>query len=330
MSIPGTRLPGPGLFRVVVVGLTLLVLGEGWWLWRSHVAALRAVSKLAKLERAWRVVGEVEPFPSEATAAAIEVALGEAERRQGGLRERLRGEGGVALGLRAAEAPAEATEAFFDIVTMVERLRESARREGVALGGEERFAFASYVNAGPEREWLVAVFRQRQVIEQVVRLLIATKPRALLAVQREAPVAVGDSGASRARAAGKPVPDWGRDVFAIDPRLSVREPGLVEAQAYRVTFVAQTAGLRSFLNAVVTSDLPLWVRAVEVEPAEPAAETAVNAVERDPVEAALAGAAAGAGGTLDTPKPVIAAGWSKFTVTLEWVEWVESPATPSP
>src|SRR5207245_42405 len=100
-------------------------------------------------------------------------------------------------------------------------------------------------------------------------------PRALLSVQRERPLTAAQRALrhqpSRSGAPGVlPVQGAGgapADFFDPDPQLSVRQPGWIDSEAFRLEFTGPTPVLRDFLNTLATYRLPLIVSSVEVEPA---------------------------------------------------------------
>ncbi|HVS53778.1 MAG TPA: Amuc_1100 family pilus-like protein, partial [Opitutaceae bacterium] len=254
--------------------------------------------------------------------------------------------------LRAAKPPATRADAYFDLATFVERTRELAKKEGIEIRPEaERCGFSLYANEGPDVEHIEPVFRQRLVLEHVLGALFEAHARALLAVKRESPLSKrerDERDAALAAANGVPpadaiapsATDDAGDFFAIDPRASVRAPGFLDATAFRVTFIGQTAALRTFLNRLAAFELPLLVREVQVEPAtfeEPAPaspeETAASENAKSTPASVVLTAEAPArkppakksSRRLSTAAPIVAKPFSKFTVTLECIELV-SPA----
>jgi hypothetical protein len=185
-------------------------------------------------------------------------------------------------------------------------MRARARQAGVVLRADERFGFSAYANEAPEAGRLADVLRERQVVQYLMEALLAAQPRQLLAVQRERPRGPSEPAASGAVVA-RPVGAGAADYFEMDPRVSARVPGLVDATAFRLSFVGRTAALRSLLNKLAEFELPVVVRAVEVAPAESTPEG---------VTAAPPGGAA-------SP---IARPWSRFTVTVEYIDLVSPPA----
>lgn len=320
---------------VFVGAMTLcaaLALGEGFLIWERWSAARAAAAKLAANFAARAEMANLMPPPKREVAEAIEADLAKAQASLASMQAELKGRGPAAERLRAAKVPAARTDAFFDLATYVERMREAARRHDVIVRAEAaRFGFAAYANEAPEPERIAAVFRQRQLAQYLMEALLEAKPRALLAVKREPTLtdeeraaratALADLQAATAAAAanGEPPPDpaqfgatgapselpEGPDYFAIDPRVTARVPGFVDTTAFKLVFAGQTAALRTFLNRLAAFELPVLVREVEVdlataeEIAEPAAEeTAPEAASAEPAAAAPSVVL-----TLDAPKP---------------------------
>ena len=192
---------------------------------------------------------------------------------------------------------------------------------------------------------IASVFHQRQIAQFLVESLFEAKPRALLAVQREAALSKKekDDRDATALAAAKgeppppevvsPAPVEGPDFFAIDPRASARVPGYLDATAFKLVFIGQTAALRTFLNKLASFELPVLVREVEVEPTtvaenSPTASAADDSTEPEaPANSVVLTAKPKAKAPPPAAKPsgaapIVAKPWSKFTVIVEYIELV--------
>jgi hypothetical protein len=183
-------------------------------------------------------------------------------------------------------------------------MREHAARRGVRLNQEERFGFADYAHTGPEPEDIPTVFRERCVTEYLLGALFDARPQQLLAVQRERRAAAGVRPTGRNSVRGTSV---STDFFEWNPRASARRAKVLEGFALQVSFVGQTVSLRTLLNQLATFELPLVVRAVEVERAVmPLDERAVSAAGSESIA------------------PLVPLSLSRFTVTVELIELVDS------
>jgi hypothetical protein len=128
------------------------------------------------------------------------------------------------------------------------------------------------------------------------------------------------------------------DLFDLDPRLAAPNPDLVSVSAFRLVFTGQTASLRALLNQLATFELPVIVRTVEVDPAvgeelTVAAEEAVAPAAALPAGGSIVLSATAVPKAAAAPKPpsippIVAKSFSKFTVTVEFVELVPAPAAP--
>ncbi|HWA11105.1 MAG TPA: Amuc_1100 family pilus-like protein [Opitutaceae bacterium] len=239
------------------------------------VASLRNAAVRAEQRRDQRLLElrrheETSPAPTEENVRAIEADLERAGRALAALREHLQ-EGRNLPATLDRDPPASRADAFFDLADFVERTREHARRSGVAVKPDERFGFSSYAAEGPAAELVPAVFRQRCAVQYIVHELIEAHPHHLVLVQREVPTtSSAATKGGRERPGPNPQERLALDFFAVDPRLSLRAPGSVEAMGFRLGFVGSTANLRDFLNRLAAGEAPAAVRAVEVEPANPA------------------------------------------------------------
>ncbi len=308
-----------------------VALGECYLIYERWSASRAAAKRLIQRTNDLGEMANALPPPKLKIAEAIEEDLARAERALAAMQAELKGRGPLAEKHRAAKVPAARTDSYFDLATYVERMRELARRNGVAIRSEAaRFGFGAYANEAPETERIEPVFRQRQVAQYLVESLLEAKPASLIAVkreptlttaEREAQAAAVAQAAEQAAANGQPadpavVPETplpeGPDYFVINPRASAQVPGFVDTEAFRFVFTGQTAALRAFLNRLATFELPVLVREVEVEPAsaeeasEPTAEegaAAANDAAAAPAASVVLAADAEAKVTAPAAKP---------------------------
>ncbi len=315
----------------VLALLGLAVIAAGWGIYNRHAFADRSAAQLIKKHNELLALQAVSPVPSEASKAAVEADLARTQVALATMREELKGRGPVAEGLRKAVVPSGPTEVFFNLETFVEKTRQKAQAAGVKVKPDERFGFYTYDRTGPERELIPQVFRQRQVAEYLMDALVDSRPNELVSLQRERPQKSGEQDAvasGRARPTEAGSTQGNTDFFEIDPRISARVPGFVGATAFRLTFISETASLRTLLNKLATFELPLVVRGVEVEAATQATGNAASAAQPNSLNSIF--------GTTPTPevsadqsapKPLVEKVLSKFTVTVELIDLVEAPAT---
>ncbi len=348
------------LFASALLAGGLVALGEGWCIVERWRASQEAAVTLEKKKAELHAMGGLAPAPTRAIATAIEADLVRAQRALDAMQAELKGRGPAAERLRTAKVPAARTDAYFDLATFVEKTRELAKAQDVEVRPEAaRFGFSLYANEGPEAERIAPVFHQRLIAQYLVESLIEAKPRSLLALQREAPLtqkekeerdaalaAAAGGGAAPAEAATSTLPE-GPDFFAIDPRASARVPGYLDATAFRITFVGQTAALRAFLNRLASFELPVLVREVEVDPASSADLAIESPAGSDEPAAASAPAELAESSIVLTVKPasvapksgvkpaapapgvapIVSRPWCKFTVTVEYIELVPPAGT---
>jgi hypothetical protein len=304
-------------------------LGVERWM-ASRAEATRLQQRRAELEG----VGQVNPAPTREVAAAIEADLARAQAALAAMKTELSGQPAAVEKLRAVKVPAARTDAFFDLATYVERVKEAAAKAGVQLRPEAaRAGFAQYANEGPETDRIEPVFRQRQLAEHLLNLLLEARPEAIVAIRRERPrTKVEREAEAQALANGQPPPapegGDGPDFFTLDPRGSARVPGFVETSAFRLTFQGETAALRLFLNRLAAFELPFLVREIEVEPvsaedvAADAPAAALTAVVALP---SAAPAARDAATKAPAQTPLVPRSASRFTVTVEHLELLTPP-----
>jgi hypothetical protein len=222
----------------------------------------------------------------------LEAELAREKQRLEELRSEFRGRGPEAERLRAARPPVRSSDAFFDLVTFVDDMRERARSAGVELKADEYFGFAEYRRAGPETALIPTVFRDRQFAGYLLGALFQARPRALISIRRERPRGASGTAASTTDyfdfEAGTPAPGGSRSIHG---------------RGFRLTFTGHTDTLRLLLNRLSGFDLPVIARAVEVEPA---------AASRKSMRAGARTASEGA--------PAIPRSLSRFTVTVECLD----------
>ena len=316
----------------------LAVAGAGWGIYSQHAAAEKSATSLAQKRDELNGLLLLNPAPTKANEAAVEADLNRTEIALGKMREELKGRGPVAEGLRKATAPSEPTDVFFNIETFVEKMRQKAQagENKIKLKPDERFGFYTYKQTGPDRDMIPQVFRQRLVAEYLIDALFEAKPSELVSVTRERPLT---KAAQAAIEAGQPAPaatsapssansTTENDFFDIDPRISARVPGFVGASAFRLTFISETETLRALLNRLASFELPLVVRSVEVEAVPKAPSTGAATVQANSLSSIFGNTTSTTTPAVPAPaKPLVERTLSKFTVTVELIDLVETLAT---
>jgi hypothetical protein len=347
------------IFYSVLAALGLAAVGSGWCIYERSQAAHSSANALAKKRLELTALTSSQPTPSEENKALVNADLTRSLAALGQMRAELKGSGPAAEALlkakaayaqastlnseegsqllRTAKVPFEPTHLFFNIATFVELMRDNAQAAKIKIKADERFGFTSYASAGPERDLIPQVYRQRQVAEYLLSALFQAAPSELVAFQRERPASTAPASSSRpgsqsSRSASAPASN--NDLFEVDPRITARVPGFVDASAFRLTFIGDTDSLRALLNKLATFELPLVVRGVEVDPivkaqvVEKAAPTNTLSSIFGPASSATSAAAEPV-----KPKPLVDKVLSKFTVTVELIDLVDttpSEATPTP
>ena len=284
----------------------VLLAAEGGWLARERQRARRALAALEQGRQERSRFSRQTPALTREAELAVGRDLAAAPKTLAELLAILAGDGNV---LASAPPPATALEAYFDLAAFVERTRQLALGAQVLLRPDEYFGFGSHRRQGPESGLVPAVFRQRLRLEYLLGALIDARPQALLAVQRERPRPdPGRPGATPAPASlGGPADDF----FDLDARLSLRLPGRVEGDAFRLEFTGQTRALRLFLNRLAAAKAPFFVRDVQVEPLGLPADSAT--------------APAGASSV-----PLVAQNFSRFAVVVEYLDLLPEVGKPAP
>lgn len=342
------------LFGVSMTVCVVVALAELALTYERYAAWRGAEKKLEQRKMELQGMAELTPPPKRDVAQAIEADLAKAKAALASMQSELKGHGPTAERVRAAKAPGARTDAFFDLATYVERMRDVARKQGVDVRPEAvRFGFAAYAKEGPETERIEPVFRQRQVAQYLVESLLEAKPQALLAVKREHTHTKAERDARAAALANGEQPQdtdlpEGPDYFLVGREVTARVPNYIDTIGFRFVFIGQTAALRSFLNRLATFDLPVLVRDIEVDTATAeelaaATEEAAPAQAEEPTQPAAASVVLTEGAPepksttqkAAAPRPVrppaavpiVSKSVSKYTVTVEYIELV-TPTNP--
>lgn len=265
------RLRNHPLFAAIVFASAVACVAEAGLIYSTRQRVRRAISQLETKRQQRDELARQSPALNEENSRAIEADVAAAETRLGELRAVLAGK------VRLPEPPSRPVDAYFALGTFVAEMRLLATREQVALRADERFGFATHARGGPAPELLAAVHRQRCVMQHLLEILFEARPHSLIAAQRERPLTEAQRSA-RWTATVDPrqtvavVPSAGdgaetsADFFTPESRLRSQVQGLAAGELYRLEFVGPTRVLRAFLNSLASSSLPLFVRAVEVEP----------------------------------------------------------------
>lgn len=313
------------LFAALIFACAAACLAQAWFIYEARERGRRAAIRLEakRGERDW--LARQSPALTEENARVIAADVAAAEKRLAELRATLIGKTWLPA------APARPIDAYFALASFNEKMRALAMREQIALRAEERFGFSTYANEGPETELLGSVHRQRVVMQHVLETLFEARPKSLVAAVRERPLtdaqwaarraAAANAGAhgSETAAATPSARSVGQlaDFFEPDSRLRLQVPAVADGELYRVEFTGQTQALRAFLNALAKSPLPLFVRAVEVEPDTGEIASASGSIPASPA-------------AVSAPVPLVTQNFSKFAVVLECVEVAPAPTAPSP
>jgi len=220
------------------------------------------------------------------------------------------------------EIPKDSAEFLIAVQSYVTKLQSKATEKGVVLPTAVKdytFGMSMYIGGkaqAPAPDKLPAVFTQMKVLEYILGHLMgdAKLDGQLMMIANIARENVG------AGAANADNPGGASDIFTVSPLVSARGPG-VNTYAFQIQFISYSETLRLLLNDLKTFDMPLVVRSIEVEPAlESTITTAAN--QGQPVAAPRLNAAEKAKAAKDaqTLKPVVADNYSKFTITIEYIE----------
>ncbi|HRE83098.1 MAG TPA: Amuc_1100 family pilus-like protein [Opitutaceae bacterium] len=233
--------------------------------------------------------------------------------------------GGETESTAVQQAPVERTDLFFELARFVDQMRHRCGELGISFRESEYFGFASYAEAGPEKEFVKSVARQRRAVEGLLGELFHAKPVRFEGLRRERPVSVAQQEKSPDKRTVLPTSTSrdgsAVDFFTLDSAMSLRKSGNVDTLAFRLSFAGETSVLRTFLNRLAGAEEPWWVRQVEVA-TDPASDRA-SLAPTIPLEPVAPGD--------KQAEPAIDRGISLFVVTVERIEKIgpRSPSSPN-
>lgn len=296
------------LLGTVILGL---VATGGWIGWRRNQLH-RAERALLQQSRVLDAFRDETPLPSlrnvERTNQVVETLSAEVVD----LRRQILGD--TVERVSDKEAPEERTDLFFELARFVDQMRHRCGELGISLRESEYFGFASYAEAGPEKEFVRSVARQRRAVETLLGELFHARPARFDGLRRERPFSQMPEEKGAARRPELPA-SQGRegspaDFFTLDSAMSLRRSGNVDTLAFRLSFAGETSVLRTFLNRLAGAEEPWWVRQVEVT-TDPASDRA-SLAPSTPLEPSV--------WRDERAEPAIDRRISLFVVTVERIE----------
>ncbi len=187
--------------------------------------------------------------------------------------------------IKIDDIPTKDFDLLSKITSYQDKLNQMAKDKGVLLPPGDyttyTFGMSLYLGRGvtaPPPDKFAAVFKQVRVLDYILSHLmedakLPDQKMKIVAVQREDVTAVaGVNGASVAPTEGGASSDF----FAIPSTITARVPGAINTLAFRIQFIAYSDSLRILLDDLAKFELPLVVRSIEVQPAEP--DKALNGV----------------------------------------------------
>jgi hypothetical protein len=249
----------------------------------------------------------LDPAPPAAQSANLEAQRTAAEDSLARLQAELTDHVGAPSRSPEMSGISPESEPLRDTGKFVRELHERARRAGVSIRPEEQFGIAPLGRDAGHPVAIAAHRRQREATDYLIGELLAARPTQLMSVQGARLPGAIPGGAARRLPPGDNRVGMG-DLFDVDPRLSVREAGVLETVPIRLIFAGCTATLHRFLNRLLAGKPLVTISEIAVEPA------ATGASFRK--------------GKSDGTAPVglmVQPALSQFTVTIEYCELAPWP-----
>ncbi len=317
-----------GFFSTVIV-LVLLAIAGLVFIFLAAGKSSGAADKLKKAETNLKSALALAPAPTPANVEASEANITELEQVLSSQVESTQGKSASILKQRP---PTTGTNMYYDLLAYKNELDKDAKvmqpyaseETGVSVPENFDWGFSRFLQAGagspPPESAIPALFRQKVILNYLLRKLLATGPQSIVSVQRE-PVTV-ERPKDDSKGGGKGNKEDAKgDEFWMGKE-SAAIPGIVSTTAFRITFTGYTQNLRAFLKEIANFELPLVVRSVEVKPAEPTKTAAAKAKPDDIF--AIFGGSPQAAETTDVieknQEPVVKSNISEFTIVIEYIE----------
>jgi hypothetical protein len=186
--------------------------------------------------------------------------------------------------------PKNPVDFFFAITAFEKRMREKAGLMGVRYSTDISFGFSDFIrkDTTPHKGALKDLWEQAYAMEKVLMLLFSSQDGGMNLVSAKREALPSDSNQKGEENTFK------MDLFH---RLSSKK-GKVNSVCLQIVFEDYTKTLRNFINHMRKEQLPIVLRGLSVKPSE----------RLEPK---------------DNAKVIVASGYSRITLTLEWLEFKE-------
>jgi len=324
------------LFCATIIVLLLLFVAGGVFIYLSVQRSAQAQDNLVRAERSLRTALSLSPAPTASNLLASEKNVKEL---QSVLKKQIAATEGRKSSLLEVKPPLSGTNMYYDLLAYKNELDKDAKtitpfnsdQRGVSVPEDFDWGFSRFLQAGegnpPPDAAIPTVFRQKLILNYLVRKLLATGPQSIISVMRE-PVVVekvsaDDRKARRGREDNQS--QLRKDEFWVGAE-SAAVPNAIETMGFKLEFTGYTLNLRQFLKDISAFELPLVVRSVEVRPAGRNAASAPTEMMREDIFEIF-----GSGSEASTPadstaiiqdsqEPVVDQNISQFTVVIETLE----------
>jgi len=315
----------------VLIAIFTLVFIAGVWMWRSEISRIQAEeNSLAQDRNRVESLGRgvlVDPDTGEMVAPTRENLEILEARRDKVLADLVTIRNN--LEAQAENVFGESADEFTFLPSLqsyISRYTNRARAANIKLNEEEAFGFNRYFREArnPPSAAIPKMDKQRQILEYLLSILYESGPTSIVSVEREPIEISGREEIDRLVSAY-------RDLFIIDPLISIGGSEYIHTLSFRITFTGRTDTLRRFLNRLALFELPIIVRSIDVRPVEEAPRASrrrAASTEMDSLFDLFGGGAA----TPEEPassgrEPVITENQSRFSVVVEFIEIDLDPET---
>lgn len=324
----------PAFCTTLIVLLLLFITGVVFII----MSASRSGASMGKLKRAennLRAALSLSPAPTQANLEASEANIAQLKEV---FNAQIEATQGRSPEIFSQKPPLSGTDMYYDLLAYKNELDRVASavtpyndsQSGVTVPQGFNWGFSRYLAAGegepPPQSAIPTVFRQKQVLNYLLRKLLATGPQSIVSVKRE-PVVLDKPGELKKGAKKDKEDALKDDEFWVGVE-SVAVKDAVETLGFQIGFTGYTPNLRQFLKDISSFELPLVVRGVEVKPFGDdgnMTQSSTNASGQDDLFAIFGGSTAETGedqvtAIEDNQEPVVEQNISEFTIVVEFIE----------
>lgn len=322
----------PAFCSTIIVLLLLFVAGIVF-IFLAAGKSSESDKKLSSAERNLKSALVLSPAP---TPENLELSEKNIEALKSTLAQQIAATQGRNPAILATLPPQSSTDMYYDLLAYKNELDKDAKlvtpfnstESGVAIPEDFNWGFSRFLASGegapPPEDKIDEVFRQKTILNYLLRKLLATGPQSIVSVKRE-PVVIERPAAGSSKTNQNKSSTEADEFWIGSETASVKEA--VETMAFEIGFTGYTQNLRAFLKDIAAFELPLVVRSVEVKPADDSSTQVASKKDQSDDIFAIFGSVGGSqdveeqnAAIEENKEPVVDQNISQFSVVVEYIE----------